>query len=267
MIAAVLVAMAAPSATAASLTFDNDNGLSGTADFLLLGPTALEIVLRNTSSNPNPTPGEAANGILTSIAFDLPGDITIVGGSAALTAGSQTINFDRISQQLTGGADVSGEWGFGNSGGTGFGDLLNYVSAMKAGTDPFSDPKANNLDGAPNLDGPEAGLVAPGWNPGGLGGIEDSITISMELSKPISDLSFLDNGAAIEFGSDYLFLTITPPEPPGPPPPPPPPPPDPNTDVPEPVTCVLVGLGGLAVLRHIRRHKRLGRAQAEPGQT
>ena len=41
----------------------------------------------------------------------------------------------------------------------------------------------------------------------------------------------------------------------------------PGEDIPEPVTCLLVGLGGLAVLRHVRKHKRLGRAQTEPNQT
>lgn len=253
LVAGAIVAMLGGSASAELLVFDDGQGLSATADFSLVNSTTLKIVLTNTSSEPNITPGEPANSLLTSIAFDLPGDTEITGGTAELTAGSQSIEFDKIVQQLAGGDDVSVEWGYGNTGGTGFGGLVNVVSALTAHASPFIVPDKKpggehpNLDGPRELDGPQCGLAVAGWVPGGLGGIENSVTIFAKLSNPLNDVSFILEGAKVQYGSNFGLL----PNGPGVP--------ESQGDSPEPATCVLVGLAGLAVLRHLRKHKRLSR--------
>lgn len=197
---ALAAALSAP-AGAAVFSFSDVSGLAAEAEFTLLGPTMLEVRLRNTSTG---LPGgfDSSDQILTSISFDLGGP-TITGGAAVIGPNSQSINFSTGSYGP--GHDISGEWGFGNAGTTGL--LPNFLSGNQAGTTPFGGP---NLDGPANLDGPQGGLVA---NPlptslGGLGAIQDEIIITVSLSQAIADLSFLyTNLPIIEFGSDAAFLT------------------------------------------------------------
>jgi hypothetical protein len=138
--------------------------------------------------------------------------------------GGQSINFDQINPQLVAGADVSGEWGYGNTGGTGM--LTNIVSTNAAKATKF--PGAN-LDGAPTLDGPQGGICtnAPLVPLGGLGAIADSVVITLTLDTPLANLNFLENGVVAEFGSDAAF-------------------------VPEPASICLLGLGMLTLLRKRR---------------
>lgn len=199
---AVIAAIAAPSSAAMfSFTDGAYPGLAAEAEFTLLGPTTLEIRLRNTSTG---VPGgfEAADQILTSISFDL-GAVSITGGSAHIGATSQTINFSTGSYGP--GHDISGEWGYGNAGATGL--LSNFVSTNVAGATAFGGP---NLDGPGGLNGPQGGIVA---NPlpaslGGLGAVQDEVIFTLTLSAILADLSFLDSALPIvEFGSDAAFIT------------------------------------------------------------
>ena len=243
-----VLALAPPRAPADMFTFDGGTGRSGTADFVLTDGTTLEITLRNTSS----APPEGAGGILTSVAFDLPGATTITGASAKIDSGSHSVNFNigPMSVFVGEGADVSGEWGYGNGGATGFGDLLNYISTNTAGTTPMG---GENLDGPAGLSGPQGGLVSPAWTPGGQGGIEDKAIFTLFLSDSVTNLGFLtEGGVLIEFGSDELFLTDLPelPEPPGPPPGPPG-----SDQVPEPATCLIFGAGCLLLASRRRRRR------------
>jgi hypothetical protein len=149
------------------------------------------------------------------------GSITITGGSVVVGSGSTA--YFRTSTSSTFGAtdDISGEWGYGNSGTTGFGTLVNYVSAMQAGTTAFSDV---NLDSTPQLDGPQGGLTAGIIGLGGLGAVQNSVLITLNLNGSLSNLDFLKNGVIIEFGSDAAFVPV-----------------------PEPSTMLLLGSGLIAL--------------------
>lgn len=238
------------SAASITLTFDDGSGLSAMARFLFdtAAPTELNIVLRNTSTSLPAAlnDGDAnSNQLLTSIGFLLPGGVTITGGSAAITSGSTAVGFDPAE-------DLSKEWGFGSSGtGQLCGDpacpdpflqsLTNWVSTMQPATAKFTAGKIGNSN---VLNGPSFGLQAAGPSGGGLvptGGlyaVRDSATFTLSLSAPITDLSFLNTGAVVEFGSDAAFLVPT------------------TTQVPEPAATALFGLGLLGLAYRTRRRTR-----------
>lgn len=217
-------------------------GLSAQATFMLntAEPWLLRIRLVNTSTGV-PSGSDSADQILTSVAFDLgaPGandaDPRIIAGVAHIGPGGRSIDFDKVVTPLGPGDDVSGEWGYGNGGGTGL--LLNFVSANTAGASRFS---GTNLDGPASLDGPEGGIVTdpPQASLGGLGAIADSVDFTLTLNAPLSDLDFLTgNKVRVEFGSDAAFL-----------------------EIPEPVTVWLLGLGAaMHVLCRRRRRDTRGK--------
>lgn len=202
------------------------NGLSAVATFIWddTTPTLLTIELSNTSTG---VPGgfDSADQILTGISFDFGhpgynGDAQILSGSVTLGPAATHFNMDT---PVGPGANLSGEWGFGNMDGTGL--LPNLVSANTAGVTPFGGP---NLDGPTNIDGPQGGIVAnPPWVAmGGVGAVADMVSINLTLDTPLTDLDFLDeNGVRAEFGSDAAFLT------------------------PEPASLVLLALGMMALSR------------------
>ena len=104
------------------------------------------------------------------------------------------------------GADVSGECGYSNLDGTGM--LQNFFSANGAQTTPFGGP---NLDGPPNLNGPQAGMVAdPVLVPlGGVGAIQNEVIATLTIDQNLGDLNFLfENSVRVEFGSGAAFITI-----------------------------------------------------------
>jgi hypothetical protein len=214
-----------------ALTFSGPDGLSATADFSL-NPDGydLGIVLTNTSTD-IPSGFDNADSLLTSISFDL-GSNSIISG-IAFTGGS-VLSFDTTPPSTGPGGtfDVSQEYGFGNSGTTGL--LNNYVSAMEAGTTKFV---SGNLDGPDELNGPQAGLSNDVYeaffgssNP--LGRINDSVTFWLNLDVSLSDLSFLQKGAIVEWGSDAA-----------------------HTPVPEPATMLLLSSGLLGLAGYGKRKK------------
>jgi MYXO-CTERM domain-containing protein len=189
-----------PASAGIVLAFADVSGLAGEAEFTIIDPTTLEVRLRNLSTG---VPGgfSSADQLLTSVAFDL-GGVTITGGNVATGGSSSTVNFSVAS--VGPGGDVSGEWGFGNGGTTGFGSHVNFISSNNAGATAFG---GINLDGPAGLDGPQGGLVA---NPslvalGGLGAIQHEIVATLTLSGTLSDLSFLNDNVIFEFGSDAFF--------------------------------------------------------------
>ena len=193
-----------------TISFSDASGLAGEAEFTLVNATTLEVRLQNVSTG---APGGFSNSdqLLTSVAFDLgglgntAGDPTITGGTVFTGASSTTLNFSITNVGAN--SDVSGEWGFGNGGTTGFFSHLNYFSANGAGATAFG---ATNMDGPDGLDGPQGGLLA---NPavvalGGLGAIQDEVIATLTLSSGIADLSFLSRGVTFEFGSDAAFFDV-----------------------------------------------------------
>ncbi len=210
------------------------NGLSARAIFILDtdNPTELKIQLFNTSIG---LPGGFDNSdqMLTTISFDLaePGydeHPQIIGGAVTIGDDGQSINFDNVAQQLLSGADVTGEWGYGNNYGNGM--LANFVTATRSGATAFG---GANLDGPRNLDGPQAGIITEPalLGIGGLGAIANTVNITLTLESEIYDLAFVrQNLVMVEFGSDAAFLTT-----------------------PEPVTVVMLDLSSMVFLIKSKR--------------
>jgi hypothetical protein len=59
---------------------------------------------------------------------------------------------------------------------------------------------------------------------------------------PLADLSFLDSGSYVEFGSDHQYVPGTPETP--------------NTPIPEPTSLLLVGTGAVVLAARARRRLR-----------
>lgn len=225
-----LSALVAPSAAADIVNFSHASGLAATAEFTMLNATTVRIRLANTSTGV-PVGFDSSDQILTGITWDAgllgenAGDPAIVGGSAAIGATSMSVNFSTGSYGP--GTDIGGEWGFGNSGGSG--GLPNMVSGNTSGVVPFG---GANLDGPASLNGPQGGLVA---NPtlvslGGLGAIQHEIIVDITLDQSIASLSeLLGNGVQVEFGSDAAFIFV-----------------------PAPATLTLLGVASLGALRRRR---------------
>ena len=229
-----LAAFCQSAAAGQIVTVSDASGLSAEVEFTLLDPMTLVVRAKNTSTGV-PSGFSSADQLLTSVSWDfspagLSAGTSITGGSVIIGPMSSSMSFSTGSYGA--GYDVSGEYGYGNSGGTGI--LPNFVSGNTAGATPFG---GANLDGPVNLNGPQAGLVA---NPalvslGGLGAIQNEIIATLTLSNPIADLNFLDQGVTVEFGSDAAFLT--------------------THTIPEPSSVVL-GLTALASLTVCKRRKK-----------
>lgn len=191
------------------INFSAPSGLAGQAEFTMIDGQTFQIRLANTSTSV-PVGFDSADQLLTGISFDigLPGsnasDPVITGGTAVIGTTSQSVNFSTGSYGP--GQDLGGEWGYGNSGGSGA--MNNAISGNTAGVVAFGGP---NLDGPASLNGPQGGLVAsPALvSLGGLGAIQNEILIEFTLDSSVSGLSdIIGNGARIEFGSDAAFIDV-----------------------------------------------------------
>ncbi len=190
--------------------FSDPSGLSAEAEFTLLDPTTIEIRVRNTSTGV-PMGFDSADQILTGVSWDFGhvgynGDAHILSGTVLIGPASQSMNFDTGSYGP--GADVTGEWGFGNMDGTGA--LTNFITAHSPQATPFG---GVNRDGPANIDGPQAGLVAstPMVPLGGLGAIADEVVATISISLPLAseDEILGDLGQVrVEWGSDAFFITV-----------------------------------------------------------
>lgn len=193
-------------------TLLDPSGLGAEVEFTFVGST-LTVRAQNISTGV-PAGFEPSDAILTGISWDFgdpgsaPGDVTITGGQVLTGPSSHSLNFSL--GDVGANIPVSGEWAYSNSNQTGL--LQNFITANWGGplTTPF--PGAN-MDGPVNIDGPQGGLVAnPFIDPPGLGGlgvIQDEIIATLNLSGPLTDLSFLGaNLVRVEFGSDAAFITV-----------------------------------------------------------
>lgn len=245
-------------ATPIEFSFSEASGRSATASIDAIDGQ-LVIVLTNTSTGAPDT--NSANSLLTALYFDLPDSASITGGTVLISPESYTENFKAKSGSaisLTGGANVSSEYGFGNNGdailtsqlpeGDPAIEHVNFFSAMATHTTPFlTIPPGTNLDGTVSLDGPQAGLTNNAVDLGGMGAICNSVTayiniMGIDLNNPESASSTLSyifqDGVTFEWGSDAYFYTTTYA----------PPVPEPST-----LLMVLIGLIGLGAKGYISR--------------
>ncbi len=219
---------------AVTISFSDPSGLSAEVEFSLLDASTLQVRATNTSTGA-PDGFDSSDQILTSVSWNFGGLTSIASGGVVTGPASSSVNFSVAN--VGPGADVSGEYGYGNGGTTGLN--ANFISANQSHATPFG---GSNLDGPVGLNGPQGGLIAsPAVVPlGGLGAIQYEWIATLTLSDPLAGLEFLSNGLVVEFGSDAAFLTGTP---------------DGGGVIPEPST-VLMGLLGAAGLLARRRWRR-----------
>jgi hypothetical protein len=201
-----------PNAEAVSITVDtiladNPADLSASVDMVLSG-SVLTITLRNTSTGG----ASGAGGLLSGLAFAMPGSISIASGTAYVPltgplASSVVNNVNAV--PIVGGGqygDVSGEWGYANAVGGHFSGLAvnRQVSTMQADTSTrFSNTP---IDKPLVLDGPEYGLMRTGGDAGGNAAIMDTLVITLNLGREPNNaqglLSSIEAGTvAVTFGS------------------------------------------------------------------
>lgn len=190
------------------VTLSDPSGLAAEAEFTLAdGGNTLIVRFKNTSTGV-PMGFSNSDQILSGLSWDFGdpgingGDPVILGGVVEIGAMSASVNFDTGSYGP--GANVSGEWGYGNAGGTGH--IVNFFSAQGAHATPFGGP---NLDQTEEIAGPQGGLVP---TPtlialGGQGAIENEVVATLFISQALPNLDFLANGVRAEFGSDAAFIT------------------------------------------------------------
>ncbi len=251
-----LAFIAGHTGTSQAITFfyQAPTGQTATVDYSFLGGgTQLQLVVTET------TPAAASSltggaAILTSIGFLLPGTAVLVptGSTVTIAAGSSSVGFDPNGapppQDFGAGANVSGEWGSTNAAGEkpiGNGSSYDFVSALEAQVIQFA---GANLDGTAGLNGPQGGLLDDSAARGGLGVIDNSVTILLNLDadpttggiqgldagQTAAFLASLEFSSIVEWGSDAAF----------------------SAPIPEPGTLLLLGSGLLGAGALGRRFRK-----------
>jgi len=207
--------------------------LSASATATISGST-LMITLTNTSLT---TGGESSGWLLTGIGFELPEGISLTNTAAYVSSGSSGYyKIGSTPYSLGAGDNLRGEWGGGAAEGP-FVDVttlnVDYVAATLqsafASGNPF-DP-AVFLKNPVGVNGPEFGLLSGSFtNAGGLGYIQDSITLVWSFSGTLSESDIENGNVVVSFGSP--------------------------TAVPEPHTLLLLGSGLLAVVGFGRKFRK-----------
>ena len=239
--AALTVGLAA-SSQASVIVYDSGTGLSASADFNVSGST-LTILLTNTSTAPFGGQDGSANMVLSSLSFDLPTGVNITGGTVALGSGSNIVmSTNTTAWAIQSPTNFNSQYGYSNVGvgNTGGGSLVNATNSVTSHSNGGSN--VITFTGATGLPGGlDWGLVPNGSSDIGNNTffIQNSVLLTLTLSAPLADLSFLANGSYVEFGSDYLYIPNTP-----------------GTPVPEPASLLLVGSGALALAARARRRRR-----------
>ncbi len=224
----LFVLMAMPGwATPVQVDYFGNNGVAAEATFDLLdGGSTLQIVLKNTSVAP--FAGGGANMVLSSINFDL-GTIDIIGGNVGLAGGSDVVIRSGAVWAPEVAPNLNVEYGYSNTG------IGNAAPPGLGGADNSVTSHSNGGNHVTTFHG-DVGGVGGGLDFGLVGAtsspfgnnkfILDCVDLRLTLSAPLLNLSFLQGGSYVEFGSDFAFI--------------------PNV-VPEPTTWALLVLGAAAL--------------------
>lgn len=192
------------------LLFQNDPGnpalaaaLAASIDIDATG-AQLKILLKNT------TPTTASSGafvLLTGMGFELPSGLSIASGSASIPSGSSAVGWT-----VSLANDLSKEWGYknghpgsGHLDGNGTPGLLFVNSAVSSmGVDAPSRFMTGSIAGAPDLGGPDFGVLSAAGVAGGQKSVRDSVLLTLNLSS-----AFVDGDAALESYIESHNVVVT----------------------------------------------------------
>lgn len=185
------------------------NGLAARATFGLSG-TQLAVLLENTSTG-IPAGFEVSDSLLVSIGMNLPDDVSIFSGNAAVIgAGSHGLG---SWSSRTAGDSVGEEWIWTNDFG---GDLMEPYAQVISTSSGQGGGTVTRFDGGQGtVNGPFGGIAAdpPLLNvPGSKPAVSDSILFTLTLTGSLSDAQLANaaHTSIVEFGSDARYLTPTP---------------------------------------------------------
>lgn len=205
--------------------------------------TTLTVLLANTSVVPVGGQNGSASMVLSSLSFDLPAGIDVLGGSAVLGPGATVVQSTTGSawSSFGGPVELNLQYGFSNTGVRNSGGvILGATTAMTSHSNGGNQVIAFGGGGIAN-NGLEWGLVP--FNSLDHGDrkvfVQNSVLFTLQLSAPLTDTSFLANGTYVEFGSDHLYVPGTE-----------------LTPVTESASLAIVGSGALLVAARMRKRRR-----------
>lgn len=181
------------------------NGLSARATFEVSG-TSLDILLENTSTGA-PADFDGADGLLVSLAFDLPDGVAIASSTAAVIGpGSQGLGAWSDREP---GDSVAEEWVWTNNGS---GDLLSGWSQVITTSNGTGAGTPAAFGATTNVSGPYGGIAAapPLFNvPGSQRAVSNGIAYSLTLTAPVTEAQLYAGvmEGVVEFGSDRRYLS------------------------------------------------------------
>jgi hypothetical protein len=184
------------------------NGMVASALFDISGGQ-LTILMENVSTG-TPVGATAADSLLVSLGFNLPGDVTIFSGDSALIGpGSDGVG---LWDGLVEGDNVGDQWLWTNDGG---GDELGIYSQVISTSQGHGGADTWSFNGEPDplVSGPFGGIAAdpPLINiPADKPAVSDSILFTLTLSDTLTSgqLESIAFGSMVEFGSDFQYLTV-----------------------------------------------------------
>lgn len=205
------------------------NGLTARATFSVDGDR-FAVLLANPSTGV-PNGFEVSDSLLVSLAMNLPEGIEFLNGDAAVI-GPDSIGLGRWDDRGPGDS-VGEQWLWTNDFG---GDFLSRFAQVISTSNGQGGGETMRFDGMHGtVGGPFGGIAADPpiiSIPSNQEAVSDDIMFELRLSAPISEeqLRIVAGSSVVEFGSDQRYL-----------------------GVPEPAGLVLMGLGGLFILRRRTR--------------
>lgn len=210
-----VLGLSAPAAQALTISYTGTGGAAATAEFTYVNSTTLTVLLTNTSVWPVGTAG-GANLVLSSLNFDLPDGVAIIGGSVALGPGSSIVTKSQGAWATVNPSPVNlnSEYAYSNNGigNSGTGTIATATNSLTSHTNGGNGAGLVRFDGAAGpgaTNGLQPGILATGTPTFGNNAywVMNSLLFTLNLSGSLGNLNFLANGSYVEFGSDAQFIT------------------------------------------------------------